>query len=61
MWQSGYYDHVLRNDEGSLGVMRYILENPVRAGLVAEVQEYPYSGSGVHSMRELLGAWESQG
>ena len=45
LWQDGYYDRVLRSDEDTLDVVRYILDNPVRAGLVALFDRYPYSGS----------------
>jgi putative transposase len=44
-WQEGYYEHVLRSDESTKAVIRYILENPVRAGLVAHVNDYPFSGA----------------
>src|SRR5881394_2375338 len=30
IWQKGFYDRVLRNDEATLTVAKYILENPVR-------------------------------
>jgi hypothetical protein len=36
---------------------KYILENPVRAGLVSCADEYPYSGSEVWTMAELLDAY----
>jgi putative transposase len=45
LWQTSYYDHILRRDEDALGVARYIWANPVRAGLVESVGEYPFSGS----------------
>ena len=45
LWQRSYYDHVLRRDEDIASVVRYILENPVRAGLVSSAEEYPYSWS----------------
>jgi len=45
LWQPGYYEHVLRNDEATLVVTRYILENPVRKGLVEHFTDYPYLGS----------------
>ncbi len=35
-------------------VARYILENPVRAGLVVQVEDYPYLGSMAVSVRDLL-------
>ena len=45
LWQRGFYDHILREDEDLEHVVRYVLANPVRAGLVSELTEYPYSGS----------------
>jgi putative transposase len=45
LWQKSYYDHVLRQDEDVREVIRYILENPIRAGLVESANDYPYSWS----------------
>ncbi len=45
LWQKSYYDHVLRHDENLAHVVRYVLENPVRAGLVESFDEYPYAWS----------------
>ena len=53
LWQDGFYDHVLRGEEDSLAVAAYIVANPVRAGLVKSVTEYPYSGSSLCSLHEL--------
>ena len=44
LWQISYYDHVLRNEEDLPTVASYILDNPVRAGLVDLATLYPYSG-----------------
>ena len=44
LWQEGYYERVLRSDEATAVVVRYVFENPVRAGLVKTPWEYPYSG-----------------
>ena len=44
-WQEGYYERVLRSDEATELVTRYVLENPVRARLVSRAEEYPYSGA----------------
>jgi REP element-mobilizing transposase RayT len=60
LWQSGYYDRVLRDDEATVIVVRYILDNPVRAGLVMKFSDYPYSGSDRYSLQELAIA-SSQG
>lgn len=42
LWASAYHDHALRREEDLLAVARYIVANPVRAGLVRSVREYPY-------------------
>jgi len=44
LWQRSYYDHVLRNEEAVEDIAHYIWNNPVRAGLVQEMTDYPYSG-----------------
>jgi putative transposase len=54
LWQEGYFDHVLRGDEDARQVARYILDNPVRAGLVRRPLDYPYLGSGVWKLEDLL-------
>jgi putative transposase len=56
LWQRYGYEHVLRADEVTLSVARYIVENPVRAGLVARVEDYPFLGSTVYSIAEILEA-----
>lgn len=44
-WQKDFYDHIIRTD-GSVAVqVKYILDNPVRKGLVPTWQEYPFKGS----------------
>lgn len=42
VWQSAYHDHGLRDDEDYRIRVRYLLENPVRAGLVSRVEDYPH-------------------
>ena len=54
LWQRYGYERTLRKDEDTLTVAKYILENPVRAELVANVQDYPFVGSLVCSLEELL-------
>jgi len=56
LWQRYGFEHVLRDDELALVVARYILQNPVRAGLVDDPRAYPYSGSQMNSIEELLEA-----
>ena len=45
LWQSRYYDHVLRKAEATDAVAWYIWLNPVRKGLCLAPQDYPLSGS----------------
>lgn len=42
IWQSGYYDHAVRKEEDIQAVARYIVANPIRAGLVNKVGDYPH-------------------
>ena len=41
VWQHGFHDHALRNDERVTDAARYIIANPVRAGIVRRVGNYP--------------------
>ena len=43
LWQSNFYDHVVRNEESLVDICNYILNNPVRKGIVSAIEEYPYS------------------
>ena len=42
VWQPGFYDHRLRNDEDFAAQARYIVANPVRRGIVQRIEEYPH-------------------
>lgn len=53
LWQSSYYDHVIRKEEGVENAVRYMLNNPVRKGLVKDYWEYPFSGSFVFDIKDL--------
>jgi len=43
IWQRRFYDHVIRNDEDWLTKMQYIHDNPVRASLVENIEDYRFS------------------
>ena len=45
VWQDGYYERVLRTYESMDTLIRYILDNPVRAGLVQKAEDFPHSGT----------------
>jgi putative transposase len=54
LWQRDYFEHVLRADEDTTAVARYILANPVRAGLAAAPNEYPFVGSLTMDLADLI-------
>ena len=54
LWQRTYFEHVLREDEDTVSVARYILENPVRAGMAKSPLDYPFLGSLTMDTRDLL-------
>ena len=54
LWQDSYFDRTLRKDEVLPDVVRYLINNPVRAGLVDSPSGYPYWGSAVYSREEIL-------
>ncbi len=41
-WQEGFFDHLLRSDESAEQKWKYIRDNPVRAGLVKNWNDWPY-------------------
>jgi REP element-mobilizing transposase RayT len=45
LWQSGYHDRIVRQDEDLLAYAEYIVQNPVRAGLVRPGSDYPYAST----------------
>ncbi|NEX22436.1 transposase [Thiorhodococcus mannitoliphagus] len=42
IWQPGYHDHALRQEEDLRTIARYIVANPKRAGLVERIGDYPH-------------------
>jgi REP element-mobilizing transposase RayT len=56
LWHKGAYDHIIRDDVDLLDRIRYIVNNPVAAGLVARAEDYPFLGSQRWKLSELI-AW----
>jgi putative transposase len=54
LWQKYGYERVLRDDESTLAIVRYIVNNPVRAGLVQRLEDHPFSGSFVYTMSQMV-------
>ena len=46
VWQRGYWDRAIRNEEHFRNALDYIVNNPVKAGLVKTVEEWPWSFPG---------------
>jgi REP element-mobilizing transposase RayT len=42
LWAPAFHDHALRAEEDLQHVARYVVANPLRAGLVERVGDYPY-------------------
>ena len=48
-WQEGFFDHVLRSSESYDEKWDYVRMNPVRAGLVARPEDWPFAGE-IHQL-----------
>jgi REP element-mobilizing transposase RayT len=42
LWQRGFHDHALRQEEDLAAAARYVIANPLRRGLVKCVADYPH-------------------
>jgi putative transposase len=56
LWQHYGYERVLRAEEDTLSVARYVIANPLRARLATSVFEYPFVGSDTHSLLQIVDA-----
>jgi REP element-mobilizing transposase RayT len=45
LWQEGSFDHKIRGDESFRDKCQYVMQNPVRGGLVVRAEDYPWTGS----------------
>lgn len=41
IWQNGFHDRALRKEDDMLAVARYVVANPLRAGLIERIGDYP--------------------
>jgi putative transposase len=55
IWQRSFYDRILREDEDPAEQVRYILDNPIRAGIAETWGEYPWAGSFVYDLSDPAG------
>jgi len=42
VWQDGFHDRALRKEEDLRAMARYVVANPLRAGLVERIGDYPH-------------------
>ncbi len=42
LWQKGFHDYALRKEDEMKAAARYIVANPLRAGLVRNIGDYPF-------------------
>ena len=45
VWQKDYHDHAVREEEDLRAMARYVVANPLRAGLVERIGDYPLWGA----------------
>jgi putative transposase len=43
-WQKGFFDHLIRHGESYSEKWEYVFQNPVRAGLVRQPDDWPWQG-----------------
>ena len=53
LWQEGYWDYIVLDDDATLEIASYIVWNPVEAKLVEAPEDYPFTGSERYSIAEL--------
>lgn len=56
LWQKGYFDRALRKEADRLVIIAYMVANPIRAGLCASSDAYPFWGAATHSREDILEA-----
>ncbi len=54
LWQTKYFDHILRTEDTVVQVSWYIWTNPVRKGLCERAQDFEFSGSFTVDGKEQL-------
>ena len=42
IWQPGFHDHAVRRETDLVKLARYVVANPLRAGLVRRLGDYPH-------------------
>ncbi len=53
VWQTSFYDRVIRNEDQLEATLAYIEANPVEAGFVARAEDYAWSSAHPASTTDL--------
>jgi len=48
VWQKRFYDEAIRTEEELLIKINYTLQNPVRAHIIKDAKDYPFSSARVY-------------
>jgi putative transposase len=56
VWQGRFKSPLIQEDEHLLTVLRYVEANPLRAGLVADVKDYPWTSYAAHGLGKADGS-----
>jgi hypothetical protein len=54
--QRSFFDRTLRHDDEPWQLIRYIVNNPVRAALVSAPDEYRWWGSTIYTRQQIMDA-----
>lgn len=61
VWQPGFSDERIKDEESFQRVREYIAQNPVKAGLVDSAEEYPYCYTYLAKKKALAQKEKTQG
>jgi REP element-mobilizing transposase RayT len=56
-WARDYFDRYIRDDQHLQAVVRYIENNPVKAGLVDRPEAWPFGSAGTRNIRVTI-VWD---
>jgi putative transposase len=60
LWQEGYFERTLREDEDIVATAAYIVGNPLRAGLCDAFGDYPHLASSRYTIEQLREAIQTK-
>src|SRR5262249_16221203 len=58
-WSHAYFDHLVRDSTEETRIVRYVENNPVKAGLVSSLEDFPFSSAHLRSRPDAAGVAEA--